>query len=438
MSDQPTPRPDLPSPLSPPLIDRRPTPLGVMPRQLPRWLLLGVTVVMMGIMALSGAPTRSRSTSTGPAATATAVDPNQQRIEEYQRRIQEQTQRLAAEQAALQAVKDAAETRPDSPGTPARALTPPLSVAERQPRSDRVSGEPRAARGDRSLFADSVAFTREPHATAASASGSLETPMPAPLVSPSRTTVSPAESVAPPVAAPAGAATIDVAPGDSRAMPSEHAPAAPRVTPRGPTEPRRYEIPEGTIIETVLTNRLDGTYAGPVNCLVTTAVYAPDHEHVLIPAGARVLGDARAVTTFGQSRLAVVFHRVLLPNGARIDLQAFHGLNQIGETGLRDQVDRHYAQIFGASLAVGAIAGLAQAQTSVGLDATALDAYRQGAAANLAQSSARILDRFLNLLPTVTIREGHRIKVYLSNDLEVPAYRDDQPTPRPRTTGGRS
>jgi type IV secretion system protein VirB10 len=185
-----------------------------------------------------------------------------------------------------------------------------------------------------------------------------------------------------------------------------------------------YRIPEGTIIETVLTNRLDGTYAGPVNCLVTTAVYAPDRQHVLIPAGARVLGEAKAVNTFGQSRLAVVFHRLLLPNGARVDLESFHGLNQIGETGLRDQVDRHYAQIFGASLAVGAIAGFAHGQTSVGLDATALEAYRQGAASSLAQSSAHILDRFLNLLPTVTIREGHRIKVYLSNDLELPAYRE--------------
>jgi len=191
------------------------------------------------------------------------------------------------------------------------------------------------------------------------------------------------------------------------------------------------------VIETVLTNRLDGTFAGPVNCLVTTAVYAPDHQHLLIPAGARVLGDARPVTTFGQTRIAVVFHRVLLPNGARIDLETFHGLSQIGETGLRDEVDRHYAQIFGASLAVGAIAGLAQAQTSIGLDATALDVYRQGAAANLAQSSTRILDRFLNLLPTVTIREGHRIKVYVSSDLDVPAYVDDVTRLRPHTPGAR-
>jgi type IV secretion system protein VirB10 len=189
---------------------------------------------------------------------------------------------------------------------------------------------------------------------------------------------------------------------------------------------------EGTIVETVLTNRLEGTFAGPVNCLVTTSVYATDHEHLLIPAGSRVLGEAKPVNTFGQTRLAVVFHRLILPNGTHADLHDFHGLNQVGDIGLRDHVDRHYAQIFGASLAVGAIAGLAQAQTAVGLDATSFDVYRQGAAANLAQSSARILDRFLNILPTVTIREGHRIKVYLSNDLDLPAYRD-----APFAVGGR-
>jgi type IV secretion system protein VirB10 len=195
---------------------------------------------------------------------------------------------------------------------------------------------------------------------------------------------------------------------------------------------RRYRLYEGTVIDTVLTNRLDGTFSGPVNCLVSVPVYAADRQHLVIPAGARVLGEARAVNAFGQSRLAVAFHRLLLPDGTSINLNGFHGLNQVGDLGLQDQVDRHYGQIFGTSLAIGALAGFAQAQTSVGLDATGFDAYRQGAAANVSQSSMRILDRFLNLLPTVTIREGHRIKVYLSNDLELPAYREAR-----LTIGGR-
>ena len=128
------------------------------------------------------------------------------------------------------------------------------------------------------------------------------------------------------------------------------------------------------------------------------------------------------MNTFGQTRLAVVFHRILLPSGDRLDLDAFPALNQVGDLGLRDEVDRHYGQVFGVSIALGLIAGFAQGQTPVGLGATAADSYRQGVASNVAQSSTHVLDRFLNLLPTVTIREGHRIKVYLSRDLELPAY----------------
>ena len=396
----PTPQP----PSSPPVIDVRRTPLGVMPRQLPRWLLLGIAVAMAAIMALSGAPTARRASSTS-ASTPVAVDANQQRIEDYQRRIQEQTERLVAEQQALDAAKTGAASRvePHEP-RPTRPATPPAVDAHLTTGPEPMA-RAAAPPSDRSLFVDSVAFTL-------------------PLASPSTPTAA-ASSAVPSTPPRDGSGAPDFSPADSH--------GAARVT----STPHTYTIPEGSVIETVLTNRLDGTFAGPVNCLVTTAVYAPDHQHLLIPAGARVLGDARPVTTFGQTRIAVVFHRVLLPNGARIDLETFHGLSQIGETGLRDEVDRHYAQIFGASLAVGAIAGLAQAQTSIGLDATALDVYRQGAAANLAQSSARILDRFLNLLPTVTIREGHRIKVYVSSDLDVPVYVDDPTRLRPRTPGAR-
>jgi type IV secretion system protein VirB10 len=225
-------------------------------------------------------------------------------------------------------------------------------------------------------------------------------------------------------AAPSGVAAAPPAPATAIRTDA----AAGQAAAQGPS----YRLFEGTFIDTVLTNRLDGTFTGPVNCLVSVPVYAADQQHLVIPAGARVLGEAKAVNTFGQSRLAVTFHRIRLPNGASIDLHGFHGLNQAGDLGLQDQVDRHYAQIFGVSLAIGAIAGFAQSQSSVGFDATGLDVYRQGVSANVSQSAARILDRFLNLLPTVTIREGHRIKVILANDLDLPAYRET-----PLATGGR-
>jgi type IV secretion system protein TrbI len=410
MADQPAPVPDVSAPPGR-VTDHRRLPLGVVPRHLQQWALAGIAVVMVGILAVSGPPPTPRA-PTIPSPTAMAVDPNQQRIEEYQRRIQEQAQRLAAEQAQLQLAKDALTAPPAATGGAA-----PLRVSAEPSGPTATPSVERASSENRSRVADNVAFSR-PGTTGA---GQAAPGAAAPAFDPAL--------VLPPVPLPAGV------PGVPEAVPAPTSPAqtspvaAPVMRTVAATVPRgpQYTLYEGTIIETVLTNRLDGTFSGPVNCLVSVPVYAADH--LVIPAGARVLGEARAVNTFGQSRLAVTFHRVILPNGVHVSLDTFHGLNQVGDLGLRDQVDRHYAQIFGVSLALGAIAGFAQGQSSVGLDATAVDLYRQGIAGSVSQSSARVLDRFLNLLPTVMIREGHRIKVYLSSDLELPAYRPAFPLP---------
>ena len=110
-----------------------------------------------------------------------------------------------------------------------------------------------------------------------------------------------------------------------------------------------------------------------------------------------------------------------MPDGHTYSLNQFSGLNQIGQAGLRDQVNRHYLQVFGASLAIGALSGLAQVGTRRGFGDTDFDTdFRQSAGSSLATSAGRVLDRYLNVLPTITIREGYRIKVYLTNDLELP------------------
>jgi type IV secretion system protein VirB10 len=179
---------------------------------------------------------------------------------------------------------------------------------------------------------------------------------------------------------------------------------------------------EGTVLETLLINRLNGTFAGPVDCLVTTDIYSHDRQHVLIPAGSKVLGEAKKVEALGQQRLAVFFHRLIMPDGYSVNLDQFKGLSQTGETALRDKVNNHYLQIFGASLAVGILGGVAEVGTGNTLTNSSLDRAREGFGTSMANSSMNILDRFLNILPTVTIREGSRVKVYLSGDLLLPDY----------------
>src|SRR5690606_9969848 len=103
-------------------------------------------------------------------------------------------------------------------------------------------------------------------------------------------------------------------------------------------------------------------------------------------------------------------------------LGQFMGLNQIGDAGLRDKVSHHYWSTFGAAGAVGLISGLAQWIGTAGLsrgDGDRTVVIAGGATDATAQAGMQVMNRFLNRLPTVTIREGHRVKVYLTSDLEL-------------------
>ena len=187
-----------------------------------------------------------------------------------------------------------------------------------------------------------------------------------------------------------------------------------------------YVIYEGLTMDTTLMNRLDGDAVGPVKVLVSSPVYSHDRQHVLIPDGTIVLGEARKIGSGGfgqQRRLAVVFHRMIMPDGYSVDLDQFHGLDQIGEEGLKDKVNNHYLEIFGTSIALGVISGAGQIESGGGAITTSgSQAFTTGAASSVSQSATTILDRFIQIPPTITIREGHRVKVYFMQDMLLPAF----------------
>jgi type IV secretory pathway VirB10-like protein len=196
----------------------------------------------------------------------------------------------------------------------------------------------------------------------------------------------------------------------------------PPIDPNGPLHP----LLEGTLIDTVLTNRLDGSSASPVNVLVTRPVYSYHGNVVLIPAGARVLGETKPVQTGNETRLAVSFHRLILPDGSTVSLDQYKALNQAGDTGLRDQVNNHYLSTFGFSAAVGLVSGLGQMVGNRGLGGGNGNNRAVVVTGDVGQSTSQatnqVLSRFLNRLPTVTIREGHRVEVYITKDLDLPPY----------------
>jgi len=396
--------------------EKAPKPPGLLPKNVQSWILAGLAFLMIAIMWLTGGKKPSvpaKVTSSSPIA-ETPLEVNEAKIAEMQNRIQDlQRQQLLAETALGEQARklngpehDAAESQTSGAGGP----------RETHPAEDPIAAE-RKRRAYVSLFASNVALSYR-KATTNPPAPAIESPPAVPLPPPSLP--GPPPALKEPLS-PAMARNDSVEIPQDRKEDTRNPAAAPAASPVAAAG-RTYVLFEGTILEAVLINRLDGAFAGPVECLLSTNVYSSDRQHLLIPAGSKLLGETKKVDTFGQSRLAVVFHRLLMPDGYSVSLDGFKGLNQVGDTGLRDQVNNHYLRIFGVSLAIGALGAVAQAGTAGALTANGSDLMRQGFAQSTAQSSAQILDKFLNVMPTVTIREGHRVKVYLAGDLALPDY----------------
>jgi len=187
-----------------------------------------------------------------------------------------------------------------------------------------------------------------------------------------------------------------------------------------------YVIYEGNFLDTVLLNQLDGDSSGPVIVMVTQPFYSHDRQHVLVPEGSKIVGDTKKIGREGfgqQRRMTLTFHRLIMPDGYTVDLDKFTGLNQIGEQGVKDKVNNHYIQIFGTSIALGIIAGAGQIEeggSSIG--ASGSQTLMNGMSQSLSQTSGTILSQFMQIPPTITIRPGNRVKVFLTQDLLLPAY----------------
>ena len=182
-----------------------------------------------------------------------------------------------------------------------------------------------------------------------------------------------------------------------------------------------YHVFEGEIIEGILTNRLAGEFTGPVNVMVTTNLYSHDRLHILMPQGTRILGESAKVNLSGQRRLAVPFHRIIMPDGYSVDLEKSAGLDQQGAAGLTGRVDTHWPKVIATAVLVGAIGGLSEIGAT-GTSLTGLTAVRLGVSQQTGQEATQILDRALNILPTVTVYEGTRVRIWIQRDLQLPAY----------------
>ncbi len=191
---------------------------------------------------------------------------------------------------------------------------------------------------------------------------------------------------------------------------------------------RLYRIFEGTVLEGVVTNHIDGGLAGPILIMLTTDYYSHDHQQLLMPQGTRLIGTVQSVGNAQQRKMFVTFHRAVCPDGFSIELDKYVGLDPLGTTGLATKVDHGYLQAFAAAAAVGGLGGLAQIGNNGSVLAPSTE-IRNGISEQSATEGEQILNHFLNRLPVITLKEGSRARVYIGTDILIPSYAEHRVDP---------
>jgi type IV secretion system protein VirB10 len=203
------------------------------------------------------------------------------------------------------------------------------------------------------------------------------------------------------------------APADRRTVAADRvaAPASPNI------------LQAGAVISAALITGIRSDLPGQITAQVTENIYdSPTGRILLVPQGTRVVGQYDNNVQFGQSRVLLIWNRLIFPNGRSIVLERQPGADAEGYAGLQDGVDYHWwhlAKAAGLStlLSVGA-------ELATNDDDRLIQAIRNGGQDTINDAGQQIIRRQLNIAPTLTIRSGFPVRVIVTRDLVLEAYGD--------------
>lgn len=190
----------------------------------------------------------------------------------------------------------------------------------------------------------------------------------------------------------------------------------------GPRSP--FELQAGSVINAALVTGLNSDLPGRVIAQVTAPVYdSVTGDHLLIPQGARLIGTYDSANAHGDRRLLLVWNRLVMPNGWSLSLAGMEAADPTGAAGLRDYVDNHLGSLAGA---VGLSAILSVVANEAQDDGDDGETFRQSVGDAAAQEAARvggrIVDRDLNVRPTLRVRAGAPVRVLVTRNITLRPY----------------
>ena len=178
-----------------------------------------------------------------------------------------------------------------------------------------------------------------------------------------------------------------------------------------------YQVMAGTVIPASLVTGINSDLPGTVIAQVTQNIYdTVTGEHLLIPQGARLLGRYDSVIAFGQSRALVVWTRIINPDGTSIQIENLPAADASGYAGLKDKVDFHTFRLL-KGIVLSTLLGLGTELSFDDTESDLVEALRESAQNSANQAGQRIIDRTLNIQPTIKIRQGWPVRVIVNKDL---------------------
>jgi type IV secretion system protein TrbI len=184
-----------------------------------------------------------------------------------------------------------------------------------------------------------------------------------------------------------------------------------------------YQLMAGTIISASLVSGLNSDLPGFVIAQVTENVYdTVSGRHLLIPQGSRLFGKYDNVVAFGQDRALVVWQRVILPDGTSIVIDNLPATDTGGYAGLADDVDLHTWKLL-KGVALATVLGVGSQLAFGSSDNDLVKALQQSTQSTTNRAGQRLVERNLNVQPTITVRPGWPLRVIVHKDIVLRPYR---------------
>jgi type IV secretion system protein TrbI len=187
-----------------------------------------------------------------------------------------------------------------------------------------------------------------------------------------------------------------------------------------------YVLQAGNIIPAALITGIRSDLPGQITAQVTENIFdSPTGHFLLVPQGTRLIGIYDSQVGFGQSRVLLVWTRLIMPNGRSIVLERQPGADTAGYAGLKDDVDNHWGALFKAALlsTLLGVGGELGSTTGTGGNSDVITALRRGSSDSLNQTGQKVVQQNLNIQPTLTIRLGFPVRVIVNRDLVLEPYK---------------